>query len=151
MPKKKNDNIPIWEIMENMDNKNYNFYDSLSEEDKKKFSPYMILKWGSCVENDGNVGRYYTLSSNENSNMDFWNISKHPKLQWLACCAMSPKIGRTRHYWIGSVKKGSSNPLKSRLMEIHPSMKEDEIDLLLKMNSEEDIKKWLVEQGLEQK
>jgi hypothetical protein len=36
--------------MQALDEKNRLFYDSLSDEERKKFSTYLIFKWGANVE-----------------------------------------------------------------------------------------------------
>ena len=36
-----------------LDRKDQGFYDSLTDEEKKKFSPYLMLRYSACV--DGNA------------------------------------------------------------------------------------------------
>lgn len=49
--------ITINTFMEHIDESDFEFYASLSDEDKKKFSPYMALRWMSCVS-DSVVVKY---------------------------------------------------------------------------------------------
>lgn len=47
--------------MEHIDSSDFEFYSTLSDEDKKKFSPYMALRWMTCVS-DSVVVKYQANS-----------------------------------------------------------------------------------------
>ena len=44
------DKLNIGNEMRQFDRKNRQFYDELTEEERKKFSPYLMIRWGSAVE-----------------------------------------------------------------------------------------------------
>jgi hypothetical protein len=142
-----NSKLYIGNEMKAFDSKDYNYYDSLDEEEKKKFSPFILFRWGSCVYGE-ELGQFYTVASNEFANVNLWDLSKHKKLQWLTLCTISPGIGNQKHYWLGTVKK-ESNKLKNQLLELLPKCKSSDIDLIMKVNSEEEIMKWLESNGLD--
>jgi hypothetical protein len=146
-----NDPLSIWQEMAAFDRKDYTYYDRLTDDQKKEFSPYLMMRWGSTVDGNNDTSKYYALASNEYVNNNFWQLSKHPKLQWLLCCAVSPTCGKQKHYWIGSSKKESTNSLRKLLVEYLPNTKSDEIDLILKVNTRENIKDWLRCNGIEEK
>lgn len=146
-----NDPLSIWNEMAALDRKDYDYYDKLTDEQKKEFSPYLLLRWGSTVEGNGDIAKYYAVSANEFTNTDFWAIQKHKKLQWLTCCVMSPNVGKQKHYWLGAAKRESSSPIKKKLLEMLPNVKMDEIDLILATSSKEEIKAWLRLIGLDEK
>jgi hypothetical protein len=52
-------------------------------------------------------------------------------------------MGNQRHYWLAGKKKdGTSNSKVLKfLSNLYPAMKQDEIELLAKLNDEQDIKK----------
>ena len=94
------DKLNIKNEMLQFDKKNRKFFDELNDEERKKFSNYLILRWGSSVKNDGDLAKYYVLSMNQNANKNFSDLNKHPKLQWLLMTCVSPDMGAFNHEWI---------------------------------------------------
>lgn len=92
----------LFEAMAALDVKNYDYYDKLTDEQKKKFTPYMMIHWMSAIKGDGMLQSYYLQSTNINANKHMLDgtISNHPKLQWLMLCSISPGMGKQFHQWI---------------------------------------------------
>ena len=142
------DKLNITNEMAQLDRKNRLFYDELTEDERKKFSTYLMLRWSSSVQADSDIQAYYVMSCNENLNKHFFNISRHPKLQWLCATAVSPGIGTFRHQWIAPKKKdGVDNKASKFLREIYPLAKDDEIELLRQLNTKDDLKQLAREHG----
>lgn len=97
----------VFEALAAIDKKDYGYYDRLSEEQKKKFIPYMLILWTSNVKGNRDLQNYYVQSVNHYANKYFLdeNITKHPKLQWLMLCAASPGMGKQFHQWIPQIKE----------------------------------------------
>jgi hypothetical protein len=146
-----NDPLAIWNEMAGFDRKDYDYYDRLTDDQKKQFSPYLMLRWGSTVEGNNDISKYYAVASNEFVNADFWSIQKHKKLQWLLCCVVSPNVGKQKHYWLGTAKRESGSNLRKLLLDKLPNTKIDEIDLILKVKNTEEIIQWLKSFGLDEK
>ena len=102
------DKLNINNEMAQLDRKNRDFYDELTLEERKKFSTYLMLRWSSSVIGNGLIQSYYVMSCNENLNKHFFDLSKHPKLQWLCATAVSPGNGTYKHQWIAPKKKEST-------------------------------------------
>lgn len=132
-----------------IDRKDYDYYDKLTPEQQKKFSPYLLLRWGSCVEGGNDIAKYYAVAMNEFANQNFWDLSKHKKLQWLLVCTASPGIGKQKHYWLGAAQREKSNALRNLMQEQFPTMKLHDIDLMLELNSPEEILLWLEQLGMD--
>jgi hypothetical protein len=147
------DKLNINNEMAQLDRKNRKFYDELTDEEKKKFSTFLMLRWGSSVQADSNIQAYYVMSTNENLNENFFDISRHPKLQWLCATAVSPGIGTFKHQWIAPKKKDSAGSSKSIkfLREMFPGLKDDEIDLLRRINTDNDLKELARKHGWDEK
>ena len=142
------DKLSIKNEMAMVDGKVRDFYDDLSEEERKKFSPYLILKYTANVSGNQDLAEYYLRRCNETLNKDFFNINKHPKLQWLCASAVSPGMGNTYHYWIKAPKKGRSSTKERKfLQQLYPSAKEDELDMLVEINTKDDLKAHALELG----
>jgi hypothetical protein len=132
-----------------LDRKDRKFYDSLDDEEKKKFSPYLMIRWSSAVVGPTDLQEYYVQSCNHYVNRDFFTINKHPKLQWLLASAVSPGTGMHDHIWIKpKPKEKGSNDVKKLLMKLHPTKKLDEIELLSKLITKKEITEYLKAAGI---
>lgn len=142
------DKLNIGNEMRQFDLKNRSFYDDLTDEERKKFSNYLMIRWGSSVEGSGDLQEFYLISCNERFNKHFFAVNRHPKLQWLMATSVSPGMGALRHTWISPKKKETSdNKHRKQLAELYPNAKEDELDLLAAINSKQDIKSLLKDMG----
>lgn len=135
------DKLSINNEMAQLDTKNREFYDELTDDERKKFATYLMLKYAANVEGPTELQEWYLRATNERVNQNFFDLGRHPKLQWLCCTTVSPAMGRQRHYWQASKKKdGSNNKSIKFLTKLYPHMKQDEIELLASMNDVKDLK-----------
>lgn len=143
------DKLNIHNEMTQLDHKNRMFYDSLTEEERKKFSNYLMIRWASSVQANRDFQEWYLLATNERLNKHFFEINRHPKLQWLCATTVSPGMGTQRHQWIATKKKEKGdNQVKKTLMKLYPTMKTDEVELLSKLNSKKELKEFLQSIGM---
>lgn len=144
--------LDIANEMREFDSKSRMFYRELTDEERKKFSNYVMIRWGSSVSGSQELQEYYVISCNENLNKHFFDINKHPELQWLCATAVSPDMGIHRHEWIKVKKReGSNNKVEKFLRQIFPNHNDDEIELLAKINDIRDIKSMAREHGWDDK
>jgi hypothetical protein len=142
------DKLSIGNEMTQFDRKNRSFYDELTDEERKKFSNYLMIRWGSSIQGSQELQEYYVQSTNHYLNKNFFVINRHPKLQWLCATAVSPGMGTQRHQWIAPKKKESSNnEIKKILAEIYPAMKLSDIDVMSKMITKKELQEYLREHG----
>jgi hypothetical protein len=92
----------LFQALAALDNKNYSYYQNLTEEQRKKFVPYMMTHWMSSITGKSAVSSYYLMSTEVHANMHLFNerVQAHPELQWLMLCAASPGLGKQYHSWI---------------------------------------------------
>lgn len=96
----------MFRALEALDKKDYHWYENLTEEQKKKFVPFMLLQWMSTVaSNKSMISNYYVLSTELNANLHMFNerVQHHPELQWLMLCSISPGLGKQFHQWIPNI------------------------------------------------
>ena len=136
------DKLSINNEMAQLDLKNRGFYDELNDEERKKFATYLMLRYAASVDGSADLQEWYLRATNERVNLNFFDLGKHPKLQWLLCTTVSPDMGRQRHYWQASKKKdGASNSKSIKfLTKLYPHMKQDEIELLADINDVKELK-----------
>ena len=134
--------------MKMFDRKVRSFYDDLTLEEKKKFSNYLMIRWGSAVEGSRELQEFYVISCNERLNKHFFNVSKHPKLQWLMATSVSPDLGSQRHPWIAPKKKAAGASAKRKaLTAMYPHYKDDEIEVMMQIVSDKEIKQYSKDSG----
>ena len=144
--------LSIQNEMMQFDQKNRGFYDSLTDEERKKFSNYLMIRWGSAVHGSLELQEFYLIATNERLNKHFFAINKHPKLQWLAATAVSPGMGTPRHNWIAPKKKEAGASAKRKaLQEIYPTYKDDEIDVMMQIVTQKEIDAYNKSAGKEKK
>jgi hypothetical protein len=142
--------LSIQNEMTQFDRKNRDFYDELTTEERKKFSNYLMIRWGSAVQGGRDLQEFYLIATNERLNKKFFDINRHPKLQWLCATTVSPGLGTHRHPWIAPKKRepGASG-IKKQLMELFPHLKNDEIDVMAEINTKKDIDAYIKSLGRE--
>ena len=134
------DKLNIANEMRQFDRKNRTFYDELTAEEKKKFSNYLMIRWGSSVEGSRELQEFYVISCNERLNKHFFDVSRHPKLHWLMATSVSPDLGTPRHPWIAPKKKEAGlGPKRKALMAMYPTYKDDEIDVMAAITTQKEI------------
>jgi hypothetical protein len=140
----------MFEALAALDKKDYGYYDRLTEEQRKKFVPFMMIMWFSSVKGRTDFQQYYVLSVNEFANKHLFNenVQKHPKLQWLMLC--SSGIGSKQfHQWIPQIKqnvgklkeKASVKDIKEYYKKIYPKTDDDTLSEFSKLYTEQQHKK----------
>lgn len=146
------DKLSINNEMTQFDRKNRDFYDSLTDEERKKFATFLMIRYGSSVNGSRDLQEFYLISTNERLNKNFFPLHKHPKLQWLLATTVSPGMGTFRHNWIATKKKEPGvGSIKKQIAELYPHLKDDEIDLMSKINTKKDIDAYMKKLGQESK
>lgn len=102
-----NIDFPLFDALAALDKKDYGFFDRLTVEQQKGFSPFMLLNWLSTVSGVADLQRYYLQNTDYSANRHMFheNIIKHNKLQWLMLCTVSPNMGKQYHKWIPHIKR----------------------------------------------
>jgi hypothetical protein len=146
------DKLSIQNEMMCFDRKDRSFYSSLTDEERKKFSNFLMIRWGSSIQGSAELQHYYLQSSNHYVNKHFFAINRHPKLQWLCATAVSPGLGAQRHQWIAPKKKEAGvSGIRKQIAELFPHLKDDEVELMSKINTKKDIDAYLKQLGQEVK
>ena len=147
MPKKPQ--IPLKQIMAAIDKKDRNFYNNLSDEQKKAFSAWMMMRYCSSVQ--GRDAANYIYMTNELVNYQFSEVSKHPELQWLLLSACG--VGKIQFH--PYLKPPNSRKKKNKIFEfiysIYPHMKAEDINNMIDINTKEELTEFAVAHGYDDK
>ena len=148
------DPLYIGNEMAAYDRKDRDYYDKFTDEQKKRFSTYLMLRYGASVGGNEDLQAYYLMAANKYVNKHFFDLNKHTKLQWLMCTTVSPGMGKQYHYWLGAKKKEGKTPsskVRKFVSELYPNMKSDEMDLLLSLLKPKELKELAKEHGWDDK
>lgn len=140
------DKLNIQNEMRAFDRKDRGFYDDLTEEEKRKFAPFLMIRWGAAVESSREMEEYYVIATNERLNRHFFSIStaRHKKLQWLMATSVSPDLGTHRHPWIAPYKRDKAHNARMRaLAKIRPDLDDQELVVLAQITTDQEIKEQL--------
>lgn len=148
---KKINKLPIKDILAAIDMKATNVWDDLSDDEKKQVSFYLLNRYASAIKGPRAKQELTILKTNEYYNKNFFTLSKYKKLLWLLLCATQDEDKTIKwHEWIGYKFKDSAGKNKTAkfLKEVFTNLKEDEIELLSKINTAKDIKAYAEEMGM---
>jgi uracil phosphoribosyltransferase len=102
-----NQELDLFEILTAIDKKDYAYFEKLTEEQQRKFVPYMLTHWVSAVKGASDIQGYYVMATDSAVNKHLFNehVQRHPKLHWLMFCAAG--LGMKQfHQWIPHIKVG---------------------------------------------
>ena len=144
--------LPLNRVLGAMDRKQKGFYDSLSDEEKKAFSAFLMNRYASSIKGKSALQEWWLIATNKRVNTHFFDLAKHPKLQWLLLTTASPGMGTAFHEWIpGGKKKVSKNKIEKAIKLLYPNAKSDEIEMLSAVNTKKEIVKYLEDLGYDDK
>lgn len=139
------------QVLPAIDRKDYDFYDRLTDEQKKemKSQALLYLRWGASINiNDPILLHYYLASFNHHANKNFFDFYEHPKLQWLMITASSPNLGKYKHKWVGKKKaKDPRDDIKKQLANMYPTYKEEDIEVLSNFVTKKELNKYAKDSG----
>jgi len=128
-----NVDFDLFEALAAIDNKDYNYYDNLTEEQKRKFKPYMLLIWMSSVKGkDQNLALKQT-NRIANTHMFAEKMQDNPKLQWLTLCAASLGKGKQFREYLPTLSKSVVEYKK-------PATREEVVKYFTKLHPKVDVK-----------
>jgi hypothetical protein len=125
--------LPIDQVLAAVDQRNGEYYNKLSDEDRKALSTYMIQRWASQVQGSRDVQEHYLITVNDLSNIDYnATRSTHEEMRWrvLALVGLGQKL---RHEFIPP-KGAKKDKLSLWLIEQFPHLGDEEIELFRNLN-----------------
>lgn len=78
-----NDKLDIFDVLKNINNKNFNYINDLSEDKKKMFSPYVVFQWLSSSNNPQQIMVLNHI------NRIMFKLQDHPTLIYKLFCISS--------------------------------------------------------------
>ena len=139
------DKLKLAEVMAAIDMDAKDLWDSIDDFQRTELAKdfFTLNRWVSATKSkDVDLICHYVIVSNFYYNLNWAALTKHPKLQWMLLCACSYDSAEpNNHEWIALKKKSSgASKIVKFLEEIYPTTKIDELELMAKLMSKDDIK-----------
>jgi hypothetical protein len=134
-----------------VDLKNYDFYTNLTDEEKKVFSPYILMRYTASVQGDRDIQEWFLEMTNEMVNKNHWDLSKnHKSLLWKLFAATGAGVS-CYHPYLAAGKKEKANKIEKLLVELYPAMKMADIKMLASMMDKKDKEELFDKMGFDKK
>lgn len=141
--------LTIKEEMRAIDTKDRDWYDSLTEEEKKKLGIWLLMRYTSNA-NDRALTEHFLEWTNEVVNVHFNKLRKHPQLQFQLLQVVG--LGRTTfHPWIAPGKAAKKNKIAQWVAENYTHLNDDEIEIFLSEHTTGSLTELMEEYGLDKK
>lgn len=149
--------LPIKDILAAIDMNAKSVWKEFTVEERKQVSFWLLNRYISAVQGSADDQALAVFKTNEYYNKHFNTIgvgkeNGHQELMWQLLC-MSGAWGKIRfHPYIGFKKKGANNNNAVKLLEqIHPNMKQKEIEMLANMYTTKELKQLAEDHNIESK
>src|SRR5690606_21518731 len=83
--------LDLAQVLGALDFKKTDFYNNLDNDQKKAYSPFILMRYMSSCPDQGGLHEYHLLAVNDIINQDFWLLSKDPEFQHLLLCLIGLK------------------------------------------------------------
>jgi hypothetical protein len=134
-----------------VDQKNYDFYDNLTDDEKKAFSPYILMRYTASVQGDRETQEWFLENTNEFVNKHHWDMSKnHKALLWKLFAASGAGVN-CYHPYLAAGKKEKANKIEKLLAELYPSMKLNDIKVWASLMNKKDCEELFDKMGFDKK
>ena len=139
----------LFEALEAIDRKDYGYYDTLTHEQQRRFSAYMMLMWAPSVKGAYQVTFLQRINEIANKHVFDEVVQDNPKLQWLMLCASSPGKGKQYREYVPSLsikvvklqEKAELDSVKKYFTKLHPGIDSKLIDELSKLYTQQQHRK----------
>ena len=134
--------FPVKDVIACIDSNAKSVWDELTDEQKKCVNFWLLNRYASSVSGSRDAQELAVVMTNQIYNKN-WNElgTRHPKLQWQLLCSLhNANSDIRRHNWIGFKKKTGNNNAVKLLQQIHPNMKQDEVELLARLSTKKELK-----------
>lgn len=143
------DKLSLSEVLGIIDIGGSSMWDEFSDYQKKNIPFYVLSRWLSGrLSNRREDIELAILQTNEYYNKNYFDLTKHPQLQWMLASMIGGSGKKVRREWIGYKRKGANSKLADFILTVHPHLSDDEVKLFIDVNSVVDLKGLARDNGL---
>jgi len=147
--------LDIKKTLSALDKRDHDYYNNLTSEEKKLFSPFILMRFSSNVNSNQDIQEWFVETTNEYVNKNYFLLARnHKGLLWKLYA--STGIGNIYfHPYIGLNRaennKENFTKIETLIANMNPGMKMSDVRLLIKLMTKEDIKELLDGYGFDNK
>lgn len=135
-------------VLPAIDRKDLNYYDRLSDEDKKLYVPLVFMRYMSSLGPQSDSAAYAVMITNEIVNKFLFQLGKHPELLHMLLCLTGTDKKQYRPYIGAKTKTTSSKVIDEFLIGLHPTINETELNILKNQHDKDTLQKLGEDAGL---
>jgi hypothetical protein len=131
--------------------RNHDFYKNLTDEEKKAFSPFLLMRYVSNPQTDPDTYEFIIERVNDLVNINHWTLSKgHKQLLWeaFASCGIGVNL---KYTYLKAPGKEKANKIEKLLEQLYPSMKMSDIKTWASIMDKNDINQLFDNMGFDKK
>lgn len=145
------------QVLPAIDRRDKFYYRKLRYEEQASIEPWILMRWMTSAASDKDQ-IHYLLSINDFVNNNFnclvekktRGIVGHKELQWMLLTLCG--TGKSTHRKFMKPPRGVvKNRLEEALLTFFPRMKDSDLELLLAINTEDDLKEFFINNGYDDK
>jgi hypothetical protein len=143
--------LDIGRELRGVNDRNHDFYKNLTDEEKKAFSPYLLMRYVSNPQVDTESYEFILNRVNNLVNINHWTLSKgHKPLLWelFASCGLGMPV---KYTYLKASSKEKANKIEKLLEELYPAMKLSDIKVLASMMDDKDKQELFDKMGFDKK
>jgi hypothetical protein len=134
-----------------VDLRDYDFYDKLPADEKKDFSPYVLMRYVANVQGDTDTAEWFLERTNELVNKHHWVLSKnHKALLWKLFAGCGTGV-TAYHPYLKAGSKEKAVKIEKLLADLNPAMKLSDIKAWAKMMTKADKDELFDKMGFDKK
>jgi hypothetical protein len=144
--------LEIKKVLTAVDQKNYNFYDTLTDEEKKSFSPFILMRYTANTNASRDIQEWFVEITNEMVNKHFTEFGKEDTALLWKLYAATGIGGKFYHPYLLLNRKEKISPynIEGLLCELHPTMKMSDIKFLASIMDKNDCDELFEQMGLDE-
>ncbi len=143
--------LDIKKELNGVDMRDKDAFNNWTDEERKSFSPYILMRYVSNVQGDRDVQEWFVEMTNELVNKNHWTLSKdHKGLLWklFAGCGTGAKA---YHPYLAAGKKEKAVKIEKLIAELNPAMKMSDVKLQASLMDKNDIESLFDQLGFDKK
>lgn len=139
--------LELSKVLNALDTGDKNFYNSLTSEEKKAYTPLILMRYMSSLGDQSRNKEYAIIATNDLVNIGFWQLSKYPDLQHLLLCAAG--LGSKQyHQWIPAKgKRSKESAIDAFFIELYNDINDIELEILKGYYDKDSFKQLLIDAG----
>lgn len=143
--------ISMTQILNAISNRDIEFYNRLSEEDKKTINFYTLIRYISSVDNnDPDIENEFIERSNEFVNKNYFQLQREKNLIWKLYASVGVGMP-VRYTYLKAPSKLEADKFERLLCDLYPSYKMEDIKFLSSMMNDRDREEIYDKMGFDKK